>query len=318
MTERIAGWIVPATIEQIRLDQFLAGRIPDQSRSQIQVWIRSGRILVNGRKVKTGYLPHPGDDIRLAAPEPVQAAPFPEDIALDVVYEDPDIAVINKPAGMVCHVGAGVRSGTLVNALLHRYGPIESEDAERPGIVHRLDKLTSGLLVVARNREAHRGLARQFKARQVKKEYLALVYGSPKPPSGTIDLPLGRDPRDRKKISVRARKTRTAITHYSSLKSYGRFTLLQVRIETGRTHQIRVHLSQKGHPIVGDAVYGGACCTDRPKIPAQTRLQRPFLHSHLLEFRHPRTGSLLSFSAPLPPELEGFLALLDCSSEQSR
>ncbi len=311
MTDRVAGWIVPSTIERVRLDQYLAGQIPDQSRSQIQIWIRSGCVRVNGQKVKTGYMPHPGDRISLNPPEHSRDEPFPENIALDIIYEDADLAVVNKPAGMVCHVGAGVHSGTLVNALLHRYGPIDSEDASRPGIVHRLDKLTSGLLVVARNKETHRGLANLFKNRLVSKEYLALVHGKPEPASGTIDLPLGRDPRDRKKISVRARRRRTAVTHYSVERAYRHLTLLRVRIETGRTHQIRVHLSQKGHPIAGDTLYGGSRDRDLRNIPVSVRLQRPFLHACRLAFRHPRTGLPLSFSVPLPPELETFLALLD-------
>ncbi len=311
MTDRPDGWIVPPEVERVRLDQYLAALIPDQSRSQIQIWIRTGRIRVNGRTVKTGYAPHPGDQISLSIPQTAQAGPYPEDIALDVLYEDADVAVINKPAGMVCHLGAGVRSGTLVNALLHRYGPIETEDAARPGIVHRLDKLTSGLLVVARNKEAHRALAHLFKSRQVLKEYLALVHGSPKPPCGTIDAPLGRDPHDRKKISVRARRKRSAVTHYALQRTYGPLSLLRIRLETGRTHQIRVHLAQKGHPIVGDSLYGGNRDSGLRRIPAEARLRRPFLHACRLEFRHPRSGSMLSFTAPLPRELADFLALLE-------
>ncbi len=310
MTDRIAGWIVSSTEERARLDQYLAGRIPDQSRSQIQNWIRSGLVQVNGRLVKTGHPLQPGDEIVLSAPVPRRTAPFPEAIPLDVVYEDPDLAVINKPAGMVCHIGAGVHSGTLVNALLHRYGPLESDDASRPGIVHRLDKLTSGLIVIARNKRTHRELAHLFKSREVRKEYLALVHGRPEPASGTIDLPLGSDPRDRKKISVRARRKRTAITHYTLESSKGPLSLLRIRIETGRTHQIRVHLSEKGHPVVGDTLYGGNRDRNLPERLAALRLQRLFLHACRLEFRHPRSGEMLSFAAPLPPELDAFLAQL--------
>jgi 23S rRNA pseudouridine1911/1915/1917 synthase len=261
--------------------------------------------------VKTGYLIHAGDEVSVCAHEPERAAPFPEEIPLDVLYEDPDLAVINKPAGMVCHIGAGIRSGTLVNALLHRYGPLEAEDAVRPGIVHRLDKLTSGLLVIARNKWTHRGLAQQFKSREVKKEYLALVHGRPRPPSGTIELPLGRDPHDRKKISIHARRKRMAITHFCLERALGSVSLLRIRIETGRTHQIRVHLAQKGYPIVGDALYGGNRDLNLPKLAAGAGLGRIFLHAHHLEFRHPRTGKALSFTAPLPPELSAFLALLE-------
>jgi 23S rRNA pseudouridine1911/1915/1917 synthase len=311
LTDRIASWVAPRHAEGLRLDQYLVRLIPDQSRSQIQRWIRAGRARVNGKQVKTGYLVQPGDEVDLCAPEPEQAIPFPEEIPLDVVYEDQDLAVINKPAGMVCHIGAGIRHGTLVNALLHRYGSLESEDAARPGIVHRLDKLTSGLLVVARNKWTHRGLAQQFKSREVKKEYLALVHGRPRHPSGTVDLPLGRDPRDRKRISVHARRKRAAVTHFRVEQVFGALSLLRICIETGRTHQIRVHLAHVGHPIVGDTLYGGKRDRDLPKLAAAAGLDRVFLHAHRLEFRHPRTGEAVSFTAPLPPELTEFLALLE-------
>ena len=321
MTERLDSWIVPSTVERARLDQYLVGQCADQSRSQIQIWIRSGLVQVNGRPVKTGYMLQPGDKISLCRPaHPYPTAPFAEDIPLDVVYEDSDLAVINKPAGMVCHLGAGVHSGTLVNALLHRYGPLDSEDAVRPGIVHRLDKLTSGLLVIARNTWTNRSLAQLFKSREVKKEYLALVNGEPDPPSGTIDLPLGRDTRDRKKMSIRARRKRTAVTHYRLEKTYGGLSLLRIRIETGRTHQIRVHLSQKGHPVVGDALYGGnrgRAIFHNHQVEAPA-LERLFLHACLLEFRHPRSGKILSFAAPLPPELDAYLANLQSSVDHGK
>ena len=297
---------------RIRLDQFLISRIPGESRSQIQNWIRKGFLRVNGDQVKTGYLTRLDDRVELNIPESLPDQPFPEDIPLDILYEDADIAVINKPAGMVCHAGAGVRSGTLVNALLYHMGPLDAGDPQRPGIVHRLDKLTSGVMLVAKNKQAHRQLSHQFKSREVKKEYLALVHGRPTPDSGTIDLPLGRDPRDRKKISVRARRKRSAITHYAILESFGPVSLLRVRIETGRTHQIRVHLAQKGHPVVGDAVYSGDRSKNLPtRLLAATReMHRPFLHSNRVEFQHPRTGELRLFIAPLPAELERFLSLL--------
>ena len=265
---------------------------------------------INGTEVKTGYLVKPNDLITLNLPESVGGHPFPEDIPLDILYEDSHLAVINKPSGLVCHAGAGVRSGTLVNALLHRMGPLETGDPERPGIVHRLDKLTSGVMLVAKNITAHRHLAQQFKNREIRKEYVALVYGVPSPSSGTIDLALGRDPMNRKKISTRARRKRTAVTHYKVLEDFGFVSLLQVRIKTGRTHQIRVHLAQKGHPVVGDSLYG----TDRArslsaKLPhAAQELQRLFLHSRRLEFRHPQSGEILSFEAPFPPELQKFLS----------
>lgn len=303
-------WIVPPLEGRVRLDQFMVRLLPDQSRSCIQNWIRSARLRVNKAAVKTGEILRAGDSITLALPPDELPAPFPEDIPIFLHYEDSDIAVVEKPAGLVCHLGAGIRSGTLVNALLHRFGPIVSGNPDRPGIVHRLDKPTSGLLVVARNETAHRRLSLQFQNREVKKEYLALVHGVPRPPAGTIDLPLGRDPMDRKKISVRARRRRSAITHYQTEKIYGCASLLRVQIETGRTHQIRVHLAQKGYPVVGDRAYGG----DRNlKIPAAIRGKLPdrmFLHAHRLEFRHPGTGAHMRFSSPLPGELAAFLELL--------
>jgi 23S rRNA pseudouridine1911/1915/1917 synthase len=305
-------WIVAPNAVRIRLDQFLISRIPGESRSQIQNWIRKGYLLVNGEQVKTGYLTRLNDRIELKTPESLPDQPLPEEIPLDILYEDSDLAVINKPAGMVCHAGAGIRSGTLVNALLHHMGSLETGDPQRPGIVHRLDKLTSGVMLVAKNSLAHRQLSQQFKSREVKKEYLALVHGKPSPVSGTIDMPLGRDPKDRKKISIRARRKRSAITHYSLEQNYGPVSLLIVRIETGRTHQIRVHLAQKGHPVVGDSVYGAGRVRSLPAklLAAAKALQRPFLHSRRVQFHHPRSGELLSFSAPLPPELERFLSIV--------
>ena len=308
------SWTVSPMTSRIRLDQYLTQLIPDQSRSQIQHWIRKGDVRVNGIGTKTGYLVRPGDSITFAAPpREIHELPHPEEIPLDVLFEDADLAVIDKPAGMVCHAGAGVRSGTLVNALLHRMGPMQAGDPTRPGIVHRLDKSTSGLMVVAKNSWTHRNLTEQFRMRLVRKEYLALVYGRPKPERATINLPLGRDPQDRKKISVRARKQRSAVTHYQLEKECGAFSLLRVRIETGRTHQIRVHLAEKGHPVLGDPVYGDRRrrVPENPQIQAALgRLRRFFLHAQRLEFRHPRTGDMLCFTSPLPVELAEFLALL--------
>jgi 23S rRNA pseudouridine1911/1915/1917 synthase len=288
----------------------VAGKLPDESRSQVQSWIRKGFLKVNRAEVKTGYMVKPGDRIDLILPAPEPAQPFPENIPLDVLYEDSDLAVINKPAGLVCHAGAGVRSGTLVNALLYRLGPMDSGDSERPGIVHRLDKFTSGVLLVAKNNPAHRHLSQQFKNREVRKEYLAMVYGVPSPTAGTIALPLGRDPRNRKKISTRARRKRSAVTHYRVREICGTVSLLDIQIETGRTHQIRVHLAQKGHPIVGDTLYGSGQMRNHPIAIAKAvqDLRRPFLHSYRIEFRHPRSGHSLTFESPLPPELQTFLA----------
>lgn len=313
MSEKTGSWIIAADTIRIRLDQFLVSQLPEESRSQIQNWIRKGYVKVNGCRVKTGYMTKHDDRIALAAPEFVSSEPYPEEIPLDILYEDSDLAVINKPSGLVCHPGAGIRSGTLVNALLHRMGPLQAGDPMRPGIVHRLDKLTSGVMIVAKNNWAHRQLAQQFKNRQVKKEYVAVVYGHPIPSSGTIDVPLGRDLRNRKKISARSRHTRTAITHYNVEERYGPICMLGICIETGRTHQIRAHLAQKGHPIVGDSLYGANRSRSLPDklASAAKELQRPFLHSRRLEFRHPRSGEMLSFISPLPSELKRFLAAID-------
>lgn len=309
MNDRVESWTVPPGTERLRLDLFLMRQIPGESRSRIQSWIRGGHVRVNGERVKTGYRARPNDHIVLHIPETPPDQIGPEDIPLDILYEDSDLAVINKPAGLVCHAGAGVRSGTLVNALLHHMGPLDTGDPSRPGIVHRLDKLTSGVMLAAKNRLSHRALARQFKERLVQKEYLALVYGQPSPPSGTIDLPLGRDPHNRKKMSARARRARSAVTHYSLRRTLGPFSLLAIRIETGRTHQIRAHLSHKGHPVVGDTLYGGNRIRTLPAATAAAvrELGRPFLHSSRLRFRHPVTGEILSFQAPLPAELQRFL-----------
>jgi 23S rRNA pseudouridine1911/1915/1917 synthase len=306
----IESWIVPPDAHPVRLDKFLLTRIPGESRSQIQNWIRKGYVRVNERKVKTGYLTKIHDRIVLNVPVPGSDEPEPEEIPLDVLFEDRDLAVINKPAGLVCHSGAGNRAGTLVNALIYRMGPLDTGDPKRPGIVHRLDKFTSGVMLIAKNRLAHRRLAQQFKDRRVKKEYLALVYGHPSPTSGTINVPLGRDPKNRKKMSGRAHRKRTAITHYILEKHLGPFSMLKIQLETGRTHQIRAHLAHIGHPIVGDSVYG---VHGKRRLPAKLQcaikeLQRPFLHSHRLEFHHPRTGDLMSFTSAISPELDGFLS----------
>jgi 23S rRNA pseudouridine1911/1915/1917 synthase len=312
LSDKAECWIVPPNAVHIRLDQFLVSRIPGESRSQIQNWIRKGYLQVNGKNVKTGYLTKLDDRISLITPEPLSNQPFPEEIPLEILYEDSDLAVINKPAGLVCHAGAGVRSGTLVNALLHRMGPLDTGDPRRPGIVHRLDKFTSGVMLVAKNVSAHRQLALQFKNREVRKEYLALVYGKPSPSSGTIDIPIGRDPKNRKRMSTRAHIKRTAITHYTVKENLGPVSLLEIRIETGRTHQIRVHLAQKGHPIVGDALYGPNRTLNLPPdlVPETEQLQRPFLHSHRLEFHHPGSDERMAYTVPLPAELIQFLSLI--------
>lgn len=313
MSNRNDSWIAAPDHSRIRLDQFILNCIEGESRSQIQNWIRKGYIRVNESSAKTGYLVKPGDRIVLSLPAVEPDQPFPENIPLNILFEDSDVAVVDKPAGMVCHTGAGVRAGTLVNALLYRMGSLDTGDPGRPGIVHRLDKNTSGVMLVAKNKWAHRVLSQQFRNREVHKEYLAMVHGAPNPPAGTIDIAIGRDPNDRKKISVRARHKRNAVTHYKTRNSYGPITLLSVRIETGRTHQIRVHLAHKGHPILGDSVYGPNRERNLPAVilMAAKRLHRPFLHSHRLEFHHPRTGESLVFESPLPEELRQFICEIE-------
>ena len=309
MNSEIFSWTITPDAAGTRLDQFIASQFPEESRSQVQNWIRKGCATVGGAAVKTGFRLRPGDTVALEIPWTPPPEPFPEEIPLDVIYEDADIAVINKPAGMACHAGAGLQSGTLVNALLCRMGPIEAGDPERPGIVHRLDKFTSGVIITAKNNFSHRLLARQFKSREIKKEYIALVHGVPSPPEGTIDLAIGRDPNNRKKMSVRARHKRNAVTHYAVKESLGFAALLDIRIETGRTHQIRVHLAAKGYPVAGDFLYGGNRVKNLPAPVAKMveAIRRPFLHSSGVEFTHPRTCERLVFHAPLPEELQKLL-----------
>ncbi|MEW5958610.1 MAG: RluA family pseudouridine synthase [Chloroflexota bacterium] len=288
-----------------RLDLFLAGTIPHLSRSQIQKLIHTGRVLLAGRPVnRPGAGVQPGDWITVHLPLPPSPTVQPEAAPLEIVFEDDSLVVINKPAGMVVHPAHGHVTGTLVNALLAHYpdlsalAPAETETADRPGIVHRLDRDTSGLIIVARTPAAWQHLQRQFKARQVEKTYLALVFGRPGSPAGLIDVPLGRDPRQRQKFTPRA-EGKAARTHYRLREDFGLYSLLEVGLETGRTHQIRVHLAWLGHPVVGDSVYG------RKKNPLG--LNRQFLHAWRLRFTHPQTGEPVALEAPLDQELQTIL-----------
>jgi len=305
-----------------RLDQFLAAHIPDVSRARVQQLIAEEKVQVNGRPAKAS-LKLRGDETVVitgeAAPRPLRA--IAEDIPLDIVYEDRDLAVINKPAGMMVHAGAGATEdernrGTLVNALLHRFKALSEVGGDlRPGIVHRLDRNTSGLIVVAKNDVAHRKLASQFSEREISKTYIALVHGWFKESKGTISAAISRDAVRRTRMTVRRSDgARNAVSHYRVVKQfesvYGKFALVEVKIETGRTHQIRVHMSSIGHPIVGDTLYGApAEIKPKGKIVA-VGLNRQFLHAARLEFRQPRTGKVLQFEAGLPPELGAFLEVL--------
>ena len=293
-----------------RLDQVVHEHLPQFSRSRIQDWIKQGRVRVNGSMERPSHAVRAGDaiDVEPAEAPPLNAAPEP--IPLTILYEDADLVAIDKPAGMVVHAGAGVSAGTLVNALLYRYENLSGlGGAIRPGIVHRLDRFTSGVLLVAKNDAAHQSLAAQFAARNVEKVYLALVHGTVKAESGRIDRPIARDPVRRTRMTARLREGRSAWTEYRVLRRLapvgrsGAFTLLEARIGTGRTHQIRVHLASIGHPVAGDTLYGAPA-----KVEGHPALGRYFLHAHRIRFRLPSTGEEISLKSPLPAELEEWLA----------
>ncbi len=321
---------VPAEAAGQRLDQFLTAQIPDISRARVQQLLLDEKALVNGATAKSALKLRGGEQITiLGDPQPPPLRAIAEDIPLDIVYEDDDLAVVNKPAGMMVHAGAGATEdernrGTLVNALLHRFATLSQTAGElRPGIVHRLDKETSGLILVAKNDVAHRKLGQQFSQREIKKRYVALVHGWPAKDRGTISAAISRDSVRRIRMTTRGSAGRTAVSHYEVRERiaspYGKFALVDVRIETGRTHQIRVHLSSEGHPVVGDTLYGApgqlkrAAPTGRGQLdgkPAVLELERNFLHAAAIEFLHPRSGKKLMFEAPLPPELLTFLQQL--------
>ncbi|MEP7362296.1 MAG: RluA family pseudouridine synthase [Acidobacteriota bacterium] len=295
---------VEATAGGQRVDHYLSAALPEYSRSRLQAWIGAGRVTVNGAAVKASAVLRGGEEIWV---EPAAAAPlraFAEDLPVAMLYEDASVVVVNKPAGMVVHMGAGNHAGTLVNALLHRFGELSGAGGEeRPGIVHRIDRETSGVLVVARNDQAHRALSEQFAGRTVEKEYLALVHGVVKLESGRIEKPIARDPNNRLRMTSRLESGRAAISEYKVLKRFERCTYVSVRILTGRTHQIRVHMSSIGHPLVGDKLYGAP-----PRVPGIPQMDRFFLHSHSLTFVSPATGGRICVEAPLPEDLERALA----------
>lgn len=294
-----------------RLDRFLTAQIPDFSRSQIQRLIENGHVTHSRhKKVKANNDIREGDVIGVDMPDLQPSSAQPEDLPLDILFNDADLVVVNKPAGMVVHPAAGSPSGTLVNALLHHVKDLSGIGGEaRPGIVHRLDKGTSGVMVIAKNDDAHRELARQFHDREVEKEYVALAWGLVQQRK-RINAAIGRDPKNRVKMSTRAGRARSAVTRVTWSRDLKGVTLLRVAIATGRTHQIRVHLSAIGHPIVGDALYGGVHRRVPHPLRAVTRLTRPFLHAERLAFTHPRTRERLEFTAPLPGDLESVVAEL--------
>ncbi len=284
-----------------RIDKQLGHHFKQFSRSQIQRWIEDGHVKVNDQPVKPKYKLAVGDVVTIEPEKPKKIDLVPENIPLDIVYEDDDVIVVNKPQGMVVHPAPGHPDHTLVNALLY-HSPLSTINGEfRPGIVHRIDKDTSGLLMVAKNDMAHRSLAAQLKAKTNEREYVALVHGVINEDQGTIDAPLGRSPKDRKKQAVVA-DGRHAVTHFKVLKRYQHYTLVSCRLETGRTHQIRVHMKYIGHPLAGDPLYG-----PRKTLPGNGQ----YLHARLLGFKHPRTGKQLTFTAPLPSYFQKMLDKLD-------
>ncbi len=319
-----------------RLDHFLVSQLDGVSRSRLQLLIDQGDVMVDGKPAKASHKLRGGERISVTGePHPAPLKAIAEAIPLDVVYEDNDLAVVNKPAGMMVHAGSGATDdarsrGTLVNALLHRFNSLSSTGGElRPGIVHRLDKSTSGLIVVAKNDRAHAALGAMFSGRRIAKTYFALVHGSMARDKGSITAAVSRDPIRRTRMTTRPNENaRSAVSHYEVLRRlstrFGKFTLLRMRIETGRTHQIRVHMASIGHPVVGDTLYGGAgrlviqtppqsaSRTAKSKTPPETlELGRNFLHAAKLEFAHPISAKPLTFEAPLPLELTTFLDQLE-------
>lgn len=274
-----------------RIDKVLSQELADYSRSQIQQWLKDERVMVNGTTVKANYKVKAGDQVTIAVPEPTVLELTPENIPLEIVYEDEDVAVVNKPQGMVVHPSAGHPNGTLVNALLFHMQNLSSiNDVIRPGIVHRIDKDTSGLLMIAKNDFAHESLAKQLKEKTSLRKYVALVHGVIPHEKGVIDAPIGRSKTDRKMQAV-IEEGKPAVTHFQVLERFADFTLVELQLETGRTHQIRVHMKYIGYPLAGDPVYG-----PKKTLPGKGQ----FLHAQVLGFEHPRTGEFLTFTAPLP------------------
>jgi 23S rRNA pseudouridine1911/1915/1917 synthase len=301
-----------------RLDRFLAAALPELTRSQVKRLIDQGQVRLDGDSVKAGHRLRGGELLHVSLPEAEAVAARPEAIPLDILYEDRHLAVIDKPAGLVVHPAPGHAGGTLVNALLHHCPDLAGIGGElRPGIVHRLDKGTSGVMVVTKDDAAHHDLARQFKAHTISRRYLALVHGVVQQLQGQVDRPIGRHPTERKKMSGRSRSGRRAVTHWEVRQRFDRdrLTLLELRLETGRTHQIRVHMAELNLPLVGDPVYGrpglAAALADTRLRCLVQGLQRQFLHARLLGFRHPLTGAALEFSSGLPDDLADILTHLE-------
>jgi len=293
-----------------RLDVILAAHLPEISRARAQRLIRDGHVQVARGAARPSLAVRAGTTIDVTIPAPRPATPAPEPLPLTILHDDDDIVVIDKPSGMVVHPAAGHASGTLVNALLHHVRGLSGiGGTERPGVVHRLDRGTSGVMVVAKHDRAHRALTRQFHDRAVLKEYVALVWGKART-GQTFEGPIGRDPKHRQKMSTRSRRARPAITQVTEVEPLDGVSLVRLVIGTGRTHQIRVHLSEAGHPVVGDPLYGGVRRRVPPKLAAAARLDRPFLHAARLTIVHPSSGAPMTFEAPLPHELAATLETL--------
>jgi len=287
-----------------RIDKMLADALEDVSRSQLQDWIRDGHVAVNGQTVKPNYKLAAGDTVVVRPPEPEPTELVPENIPIDIVYEDADVVVVNKRRGMVVHPAVGHPTGTLVNALMYHCRDLSGIGGEiRPGIVHRIDKDTSGLLMAAKNDLAHASLSAQLKEHSVTRRYVAIVHGVLEHDQGTIDAPIGRDPQDRKLFMVTDKGAKHAVTHFVVKERFPEYTVLELMLETGRTHQIRVHMKFIGHPLVGDPVYGRSKGRTMD-VPGQA------LHAAALGFTHPRTGERLLFEAPIPDEMEQFIEQL--------
>jgi 23S rRNA pseudouridine1911/1915/1917 synthase len=319
LTER--ELIFPCDGKQERLDIFISQEIGNLTRSAARRLIEEGMVLVEGTPQKPSLKLKGGECITVRIPPPAPAAPVAEEIPLAILYEDSDIIVVNKPSGMVVHPGAGTFSGTLVNALLAHCSDLSGIGGEvRPGIVHRIDKDTTGVLVVAKNDSAHQALARQFEAHSIKRVYVSLVYGSPKEDKGRIEAAIGRHPVDRKKMSGGSRRGRQAVTHWKVLGRYQGVSLLRITLETGRTHQIRVHLSEAGYPLLGDAVYGGGGRLANVRDPVLRRLVkdlgRQALHAKTLGFIHPATGEYLEFDTDIPDDMARIIHYLEKAGQQ--
>ena len=292
----------------VRVDKYLSEQLPDVSRSYLQKILKDGQVLANGKPVKANYKVSQGDEIELEIPEAVEPEIEPEDLPLDILYEDADVILINKPKGMVVHPSAGHYSGTLVNGLMYHCKDDLSgiNGVLRPGIVHRIDMDTTGVIIACKNDRAHNVIAEQLKEHSITRRYRAIVCGNIKEEEGTVDAPIGRHPTDRKKMAIVQKNGKEAVTHYRVLERFGNYTYIECQLETGRTHQIRVHMTSIGHPLLGDEVYG--------KTKAPFKLEGQTLHAMVLGFVHPTTGEYMEFEAPLPAYFAHLLEVLRTNS----